>query len=254
MSTAVDAKIGTVVWHDLLTPDAPAAQAFYAALLGWTYEVWKPGEVDYPMIQAGGAMHGGVVQLSADVPAPPHWMAYVAVEDVDATAATARSAGGSVLREPFDIPEVGRTALIADPTGASISLFSGPDSGMPRAQGVFAWEELLTSDVPAAVAFYGSVLGWTSSEMPMGTGAAYTIFANAAGEMVAGGMPNPREGAPSQWLTYLATDDVDATAAKAVSLGGAVHHEPFDVPGAGRIAVIADPTSGVVGLFKPATG
>ena len=86
MSTAVDTKIGTVVWHDLLTPDAPAAQAFYAALLGWTYEVWKPGEIDYPMIQAAGAMHGGIVQLSADAPVPPHWMAYVAVEDVDVTA------------------------------------------------------------------------------------------------------------------------------------------------------------------------
>jgi hypothetical protein len=69
----------------------------------------------------------------------------------------------------------------------------------------------------------------------------------------AGGlMPKPEHvPGPAAWVTYLATDDVDATAAKAKQLGGSVLEPAFDVPSVGRIAVIADSTGAAVGLFKP---
>ena len=53
------------------------------------------------------------------------------------------------------------------------------------------------------------------------------------------------------WLTYIAPDDIDATAAKVTELGGTVIREPWDIEGVGRLAIVQDPAGAVIGLFKP---
>src|SRR5206468_3174106 len=59
MTTQMQTAVGRFVWHDLNTTDDDAAKRFYVELLGWDVEVWKPGEMDYPMISAKGSQHGG---------------------------------------------------------------------------------------------------------------------------------------------------------------------------------------------------
>jgi predicted enzyme related to lactoylglutathione lyase len=250
MATGVQTQIGRFVWHGLNTSDVDRATTFYTKLLGWQIEVYKPGEMDYPMVSVGGTAHGGFSPLPPEAQAPPHWLGHVCVESVDATAEKARASGGSVLMEPSDMPEIGRFAVIADPAGATLSLFS-PEGEMPPTEGVFVWDELITSDVEAAKAFYTNVIGWTTADMDMGPAGVYTLL--RSGDVDRGGILNkPAEmaQAPDAWLVYMATDDIDATAARAAELGGQVFQPPFDVPGVGRLAVLADPTGAVFGIFK----
>jgi predicted enzyme related to lactoylglutathione lyase len=124
---------------------------------------------------------------------------------------------------------------------------------MPDSQGKFVWYELVTDDVPAAEKFYTRVLGWSAKDSGM-PGMAYTIF--SAGEAGVGGvmaMPGPAAAAGMKpaWMGYVAVDDVDASVAQVVALGGALHKPAEDIPGVGRFAVIADPQGASLMVFKP---
>ncbi len=146
--------------------------------------------------------------------------------------------------------------VVADPQGAILSLFTSASADWTPAEGVFVWDELMTTDVEAAKRFYGEVVGWESREMDMGNNFVYTLFV-AGGVDRAGCMPRP-EGAeemPPVWLTYLGADDVDATVEKAKGLGAAaVVMEPTDIPTVGRLAVIVDAAGAAVGIYRPQEG
>jgi len=252
MSTDVKTAVGRFVWHDHVSNDPGKAKDFYASLFGWETEVFKPGEIDYPMIVVDGKGHGGFGP--AEGGAPPHWMGHVYVEDVDAAAERASGAGGTVLHGPSDIPDVGRFAVVRDPQGAVFSLFTPNEPSMDTGEGVFVWDELLTSDVEAAKRFYGEVVGWTSRDMPVGGDFTYTLFRSGDSDR-AGCMPMMPDTPAPMWIAYIGTDDVDATANRAKELGATVYAEPMDIPdGIGRFAVIGDPTGAAVGLFKPGPG
>ena len=113
--------------------------------------------------------------------------------------------------------------------------------------GNFSWNELMTSDVDKAGSFYSNLFGWEATPMPGGM--PYTIFKN--GNISAGGMMrSPQPGAPSQWVAYVTVANTDASAAAAVKLGAKLCMEPKDIPGVGRIALLADPTGAVFGIFQ----
>jgi predicted enzyme related to lactoylglutathione lyase len=249
LSTGVQTAVGKFVWHENHSTDVQKAKDFYTQLFGWETETWKPGEIDYPMIKVGEQMHGGFNAAQGD--APSHWLGHVLVQDVDETVRRAEAAGGNIAAGPMDMPEIGRFALIADPQGATISLYS-PEGEAPISEGTFVWDELLTTDVDGAKSFYTEVIGWTTRDMDMGDQGTYTIFQRAGEVDVAGMMARP-EGveAPPHWLPYIAADDVDATVAKAKELGGNAFMEGTDIPNVGRIAVLQDPVGAVFGLFKP---
>lgn len=248
MSTDVQTAVGRFVWHENNSTDVAKAKDFYAKLFGWETEVWKPGEMDYPMIKVGDQMQGGFG--TAQGPAPSHWLGHVLVEDVDETARKAEAAGAKIIAGPMEIPEVGRFAVIADPQGAVISAYS-PAGEAPVPEGTFVWDELLTSDVDAAKDFYGEVFGWTGQAMDMGELGTYTIFKRAGDVDVGGAMMRPPDmQAPPHWLVYIATDDVDATVAKAKELGATAFMEGMDIPNVGRIAVLQDPVGAVFGIHK----
>jgi uncharacterized protein len=250
MST-VETAVGRFVWHDHMSGDPAAASGFYKDLLGWEIEVWKPGEMDYPMIKVGEAQHGGFGPAQGGAPA--HWLGHVAVENVNDAAGRVEAAGGTIVAPAMDIPEVGRMVVVADPQGAILSLFTPADATWTPAEGVFVWDELMTTDVEDAKAFYGEVVGWESRDMDMDNGLVYTLF-SSGGVDRAGCMPLPpgAEGTPPAWLTYLGTEDVDATVETAKSLGTTmVFMEPTDVMTVGRLAVLADATGAAVGLFRP---
>lgn len=122
--------------------------------------------------------------------------------------------------------------------------------------GRFVWHELMAADALAAVRFYGEVVGWTDRDSGM-PGMTYTLM--LAGErQVAGIMALTEQakagGAVPGWTGYVAVEDVDAGAARAVALGGRVCMPPMDIPGVGRFAVVADPQGAVVALFCGSDG
>jgi predicted enzyme related to lactoylglutathione lyase len=249
VSTQVTTAVGKFVWHEHVSTQPAKAQEFFKELLGWDYEVFKPGKVDYAMITCGGQMHGGFPNVPEGTPS--HWAGNVQVESADDTVAKAKAAGGSVIVEPMDIPEVGRYTVLRDPQGAVIVAFQPSGEGQ-FGQGVFVWDEIGTSDVDGAERFYGDVFGWTTKDMGADYGG-YKIFHRDPDDEtgVGGLMVNPDSSMPTAWHPYVAVDDVDSTLTKTKELGGSVVLEAMDVPAVGRIAVIQDPTGAVLGIIKP---
>jgi hypothetical protein len=247
MST-VKTAVGRFVWHDHMSGDAEKARKFYSQLLGWESEIWKPGEMDYPMITVNGEMHGGFGPAQGG--APSHWLGHIGVDDVDETVGRAEAAGGSIVAPAMDIPEVGRMAVIRDPQGAVLSVFTSAAEDWTPTEGVFVWDELHTTDVEGAKRFYSEVIGWSANDTDMGEGFTYTIF-ESDGVQRAGCMTIQRPDTPPNWLTYLGTDDVDTRCKKAEGLGAQKLMDPMDIPGIGRFAVLTDPTGAAFALFKP---
>ena len=122
---------GTFVYNELHTTDVEAGQAFYSGLFGWapaTSELPTSDGGSYTVFKSGDSDVAGMMLLSAEEKAqgaPPHWLCYASVENVDASAAQATALGGKVLVEPTDIPDLGRYAVLADPAGAVIGVFQG---------------------------------------------------------------------------------------------------------------------------------
>ncbi|MCA9545705.1 MAG: VOC family protein [Myxococcales bacterium] len=245
---------GHIVWRELMTPDAPASQAFYQGLVGWKYESMPmPGGGEYLMYGDAQGMLGGVVQMTAEMGGhPPHWMPYVSVEDVAACVARAKAAGGTIGVGPMDIGP-GVFAVIGDPQGAWITAWSGKGGdGEARdmatmGPGGFCWDTLNTSDPKAAAAFYGEVFGWQVGDFQGNT----TLLANDMA--IADVQPAP-PGVPAFWLCHLVVAELDEAVATTVGQGGAQLMPPMDVPTVGQFSVVRDPQGAVVSLFVPQFG
>jgi hypothetical protein len=245
---------GKFVWHTLFTTDIAAAKKFYTQLFGWTATDMDMGPGGkYTMFRAAGKDVGGA--NTAPPGAPPHWMGYATVENVDAVADSVPALGGKVHMGPTDIPNVGRFAVIADPQGGVLAPFKSvsgapkPDDGPVTGIGEFCWDELLTTDTKAATAFYGKLFGYDTHTHDMGPAGTYTMFKR--GEKDAAGMLQSPMGG-TFWLAYVNVNSVDASTDKARGLGAKIVVEPKDIPGFGRFAVVTDPTGASVALWKSA--
>jgi predicted enzyme related to lactoylglutathione lyase len=124
-------KQGTFCWTEIASNDADKCQAFYSAVFGWKFksgDAAGEGEMDYREFSSDdGNPVGGLYQMNPDWfggnPPPPHFMTYVAVDDVDENARLATELGAKIDRGPMDIPNVGRMCMIEDPTGAKFCTF-----------------------------------------------------------------------------------------------------------------------------------
>lgn len=239
--------VGRFVWHEQVSSDTKQAQDFYTQLFGWSAEPFKPGEVDYTLISARGHNHGGFSKAMEGAP-PPHWLCHVRVARLEETIERATAAGGRLAAGPFEMGEVGRMAIVADPQGAYISAYEPQGEG-PAPEGVFVWDELGTTDADGAQRFYEEVFGWSASDMGPDYGG-YRVF-NRGDTGIAGLMTVPDESIPPHWQPYVAVEDPDRTAAKAAELGGSVLAEPIDVPNVGRIAILRDPQGATFGIIRP---
>ena len=119
-----------------------------------------------------------------------------------------------------------------------------------KTHGAFSWSELMTGDPAAAAAFYGPLFGWQVQAMDMGGGPYHVV---KVGDVSVGGiMKTPAEAGPTPpaWGCYVTVSDVEATVAQATALGGKVLVPAMDVPGVGRMAVIADPQGAGLSLMQ----
>jgi len=118
---------GKIIWSELMTRDPEAAKAYFATVAGWEFEAMQMPEGLYHVASTGGGMVAGLMDL-ADLPGmdgiPSYWLTYIGVDDVDAAVTATRAAGGQVHREPWDVPGVGRIAIVADPSGAAVGLMT----------------------------------------------------------------------------------------------------------------------------------
>ena len=239
---------GTPSWVDLGAPDPAAAARFYGELFGWTFEPAGPVEETggYGMFTLRGKNVAGLGP-QMDQSKPPYWSTYISVADVEATLARVEVDGGRILMEAMDVFEAGRMAIVADPTGAQLSLWQPKQmigADIVNEPGALCWNELDTNDTHVAGNFYERVFGWRPSPMDM-DGVQYTLF--MLGETGVAGMMH-MDG-PPVWSVSFAVADCDATVAKAKELGGSVVAEPQDIA-VGRYAIVADADGAPFGVIK----
>lgn len=240
---------GTFSWAELAAGDADGAKSFYSWLLGWDYDDSPMGDgMVYSMARRDGK-HVAALLASDE---PPHWNCHVSVESVDATCARAAELGARVTAEPFDVMDVGRMAVIADPTGAAVSLWEARQhvgAALVNTPGAMTWNDLVTPDPEEAASFFESLLGWTTEEIPDSGG--YRVIRN--GDRANGGMMRldpKRMGAqtPPHWMPYFGHEDVVAAVEEVPGRGGRLLSGPHRVP-QGAIAVMADPQGAVFALW-----
>ena len=263
---------GVPCWADTSQPDPEAAVDFYGGLFGWQFEdVMPPGsDGKYFMARLRRRDVAAVGSIPEAAPPMAMWNTYVWVDSADEAAAKVGAAGGSVVMEPFDVMEAGRMAVCSDPEGAVFCAWQAKEAKgaqIVNEHGSVNFNGLATRDAAAAKEFYGSVFGWTTLALPGGaemwTLPGYgdylesdnpglrKMIAEVGGpegfeDVVASINPIPAEepDTPPHWSVTFATDDADATAAKAGELGGKVIAEPFDGPWV-RMTVIEDPQGAV---------
>jgi uncharacterized protein len=250
---------GRFVWYDLMTSDPDAAVGFYTDLIGWGTQDWSGGgDHTYTMWTARETPIGGVMRLpeeAAKAGAPPHWLSYVCVPDVAASAKQAEDLGADTMVPPTDIPTVGRFAVLSDPQGAVFALFSpesdAPGHEGPPEEGEFSWHELATTDHEAAFEFYGALFGWEKLDaMDMGEAGMYQMYGRN-GIPLGGMFKKPAEvPGPPAWLYYAKVSDVRPLVEKVKERGGQVLNGPMEVPGGDFIVQCMDPQGAMFALHS----
>lgn len=250
-------SISKFIWHELNTSDPKAAEAFYTKVLECEAKPFGPG-ADYTILSAGGCDLGGIMGIhgpDCDANGRPAWLGYIGVADADDAAARIHAAGGSILKEPTDIPGVGCFAVAADPQGAVFLIMRGaienpPPPMPPGALGQVGWNELHAGDGQQAFAFYSGLFGWTAGEAfdmgPMGT---YQVF--ATGEAPVGGVMTKTPDLPAPaWMFYFTVDALDAAMDRVKAAGGQILMGPHQVPGGQWIAQGLDPQGAMFALLS----
>lgn len=113
---------GTFYWNELMTRDIDAAKRFYGDTIGWNFEAMPMPDGTYWIAKSDGEAVGGIFPLTSPQfdGVPEGWMSYLAVDDVDVRVKKAQSAGADLMRPIFDVPGVGRIAILREPGGAGI--------------------------------------------------------------------------------------------------------------------------------------
>jgi uncharacterized protein len=262
---AVSSGQGEFIWYELMSPDPAGSKAFYDAVVGWNVEAQSSFPNGYRMIgRSDGKSAGGILPLTEEMQqhgARPAWLGYIHVTDVDASVAAIQKAGGHVLMPAFDIPGVGRVAMVADPQGAPFYIMKPtPPAGQPDAKSdVFSvdeaqhvrWNELSSSDQDGAIDFYTRHFGWTQEGgMPMGGMGDYK-FINQGGVMIGAIMPKPPQMPVTAWTYYIGVDDIDRAAKAVTGGGGQIFHGPMEIPGGEYSLNGMDPQGASFGLVGP---
>ena len=240
-------------WYELLTTDVAAAGAFYGKVIGWGGKDASTPQMAYTVLTSGDAPIGGLMDIPEEgrrMGATPRWVGYVAVDDIDATAAQIRRRGGAVLLPPTD-SNIGRVSVVADPQNATFALVSGLTYGQRQPGGMddlgrVGWHELLAQDRNKIFDFYGELFGWQKAEGEIDHADLYQSF-SAAGQTI-GGMLTKLPSVQPCWLYYFNVDDIGMAARNVNDGGGRLLQGPIELPDGCWIARCADPQGALFAL------
>ena len=248
MTVAAAQVLGRHVWSELMTSDPRAAEKFYTTVIGWTSAPFAGSPMPYTLFRRKGDVGvGGLMQTPDGMNMPPFWAMYIAVPNLDDAAAKVERLGGSALSEVITVPTVGRMQMLKDAQGAVFYIIEPePRDAPPDADpeiGEPSWLELMTTDPPAAMAFYQELFNWQPSEaMDMGPMGRYQMF-NRGERMIGGMMNKPPEMAqvPPYWAIYFRVPDINAAVERIKANGGQVVNGPMEVPGGDVVLNAMDP-------------
>jgi predicted enzyme related to lactoylglutathione lyase len=248
--------VGKVVWADLVTPDLAAAEHFYGALFGWTFQSIHVGDTDYAVALLDGRPVGGLLQkpIPTGEHRQPAWLTFIAVRDVDAAKRVALAHGAKVVSDARSYPLRGRQAVLSDPEGAVFAVLASSSGDAPdflAAPGEWIWTSMLAKDPDTEAAFYQTIFSYDAFDLAKDDGLEHVIlssddFARAS----INAFPADSARRHAHWLNFVRVDSTADTVAKAVAAGGRVLVEPHADRHGGQIAVIADPAGAPFGVME----
>lgn len=248
---------GRIIWHDLISDQPAASRRFYEELFGWEFEavgnVFNLGGEDaYSLIRHNGRLIGGMVNqasLKRQAEDISQWVVLMSVSDVDSAADQFAANGGTVLTPPTDIAGRGRMAIVVDPQGALLALLETAEGDPARQEpgyGDFLWNELWTTDLDNAAAFYTRLTGFSARNAGTDNGA-YRVL-QSGDQATLGMMQHPFADKRPVWVTYIRVEDPAAITQRVASLGGKVYVPAQNRPLGGQVALIADPSGAGIAL------
>ena len=252
---------GKIIWRDLLTNDPAASQRFYGELFGWTFE--SIGTVSnlksnsaYTLIRHNGKLIGGMIDTIAlnnqdDI---SQWVILMSVEDIDARIKAVTEGGGKIITPPTDLQDRGRLAVIRDAEGALLGLLEtrdGDPGDSETEMDGFLWDELWTTDVDNASAFYNKVAGLTADNVDIDPDKSVTTpykLLKSGDTPRVGIMSNPLDGLDPVWVSYIRVESPAAITARVAELGGRVIVEAAPRQIGGEAAFVAGPSGAGIAL------
>jgi len=252
---------GKIIWRDLLTHDVAASKKFYGSLFGWEFEsvgttVGLGSDSTYSLIRHNGQLIGGMIDTVAlngrdDI---SQWVVLMSVSDINVATAEFAAQGGEVVTQPTDLKRRGHIAIVQDAEGALLGLLQTKDGdpldGEPLVN-EFLWDELWTTDVNNATAFYEKVGSLEAAEWDVDedqtSSASYRLL-KAGDKPRFGIMPKPLEGLAPVWVSYIRVENPADVTARVQELGGRIIVEAQSRPLGGEVAFIAGPSGAGIAL------
>lgn len=240
---------GMPCWADIMVSDIDRTRRFYGGLLGWDFAVGRGQRPEYLYAMLDGQEVAGLYPRHPGPDARSMWSAYLATDDIGATCAAVREAGGSLVVAPRPVGPLGTMAVCIDPLGASFGLWQADELvgfGVRLVDGGLAWCELLSPRMEASQDFYARTLGYEYTSIGL-DGSEYLLFRSGGSETPGGGIVPLVGGHTAQWFITWQHDDIDAAAGRIVELGGRVITAPYDFE-FGRLMRLSGPDGEEFGL------
>jgi predicted enzyme related to lactoylglutathione lyase len=244
---------GKFVWRDLMTDDIPAVKKFYSELFGWTYLDVADEENDYTVVLHDGKPIGGMFKLR-DVKAEhkySQWISYVSVADMNQAINFTKKSGGTIYREPFELPNRGNVSYVLDSQSAVLA-FVKSSSGDPKDSdpiyNEWLWTELWTNNIENSSSFYTELFGYNLKKFSTSAENFYYVF-QKENKPRAGMVKIPFEDVEPHWMPYVAVKDPAEIVKKVEQLGGTIYLGTDETSGSDA-AIIADPSGAVFTIQK----
>jgi predicted enzyme related to lactoylglutathione lyase len=245
---------GKFVWADLVTDDVQAAQNFYAGLFGWTFR----NVGNYVVAFNDERPLAGMFQRARpanDAKARPRWFGYISVGNVEKVQSAVTKNGGRELAAPRKMPKRGEQAVFADAEGAVFGVVkssTGDPQDFQAEPGDWIWIQLLSHDAKQAADFYRDVAGYEVIENTASNRLSDFVLASQGfARATVREIPKARQAEiKPNWLPFVRVKSISESVAKAEQLHGKILLAPKPERFEGKVAVVADPTGGAIGLME----
>ena len=243
---------GTMSWHEIESPHPEESAANLAAILGGeVVTADHGGGGGYSTVLCRGLQVAGATATAFG--RDPAWNTFVRVPSVDLVCHIALARGGSVRTAPTGILGLDRRAVIADPTGASVTIIAGGDDRRTIGAGAIGWDGLRSTDPLESMRFWCSVFKWTASPIPVpASGARDTrgmLFLNGGRPVASVHQAAPSERS-SRWLPVATVrhDLLDGALERVIRSGAGIVVAPQPHGVLGRLAILVDPAGVEIAL------
>ena len=240
---------GSIVWYTLVTPNLEESINFYRSIFNWEIKLARVNKQKVAVVRFQGQPIASMVEISGADAAL--WVASVSTNSVQEISSKFSANGGRTIIKPFNIKGTGKQVILEGPLGEKIGFIENPAhpvSQLTNGDKEWIWTELWSTDTDKSRDFYQKV--FNASITPNEKTDKPYWMVNKGGQPVAGIIPNPLEGAKSQWAPYVNIQDIPGFFEGLKKTSAKVLLAPTSGYRDGKIVVFEDPHNALVCVQK----